>query len=223
MTSRRPSPALIVAIAALVLSMSGASYAVMSVPRNSVGTAQLKANAVNGAKVRNNSLGHKDVKEQALKAVSGVKTYIGTDFQPVESSTHFSDAGGSLESDDAATFRVRLDLPQGVTITAVEIFGYDTEPVWNLVGFIRTHNMFDGGFTNHSSEASEGDLGDTSLIMIPSSPLVVDNATKTYIAEVRFTGPPTGPDQMRLDGMIVNYSGPANPEAFRPAARGTVD
>jgi hypothetical protein len=48
---------MVVACLALAISLSGAAYAVSTaLPRNSVGTAQLKNNAVNSAKVRNASL-----------------------------------------------------------------------------------------------------------------------------------------------------------------------
>jgi hypothetical protein len=48
---------MVVACLALTISLSGAAYAVSTaLPRNSVGTAQLKNNAVNSAKVRNASL-----------------------------------------------------------------------------------------------------------------------------------------------------------------------
>jgi hypothetical protein len=54
---RPPSPALVIACVALALALSGGAYAVSTVlPRNSVGPAQLKANAVNSAKVQNRSL-----------------------------------------------------------------------------------------------------------------------------------------------------------------------
>jgi hypothetical protein len=57
MRLRPPSPALVVACLALAISLSGAAYAVSTaLPRNSVGTVQLKNNAVNSAKVRNASL-----------------------------------------------------------------------------------------------------------------------------------------------------------------------
>jgi hypothetical protein len=48
---------MVVACLALAISLSGAAYAVSTaLPRNSVGTVQLKNNAVNSAKVRNASL-----------------------------------------------------------------------------------------------------------------------------------------------------------------------
>jgi hypothetical protein len=57
MRLRPPSPALVIACLALAISLSGAAYAVSTaLPRNSVGTAQIKNNAVNSAKVKNASL-----------------------------------------------------------------------------------------------------------------------------------------------------------------------
>lgn len=55
---RRPSPAMVVALVALLLALGGTSYATVSavLPKNSVGTAQLKANAVVSAKVKDRSL-----------------------------------------------------------------------------------------------------------------------------------------------------------------------
>jgi len=53
---RRPSPAMIVACLALAVSLSGVGYAATAVPRNSVGTAQIRNNAIVGLKVKDGSL-----------------------------------------------------------------------------------------------------------------------------------------------------------------------
>ena len=53
----RPSPALVIACLALVVALSGTSYAdVPNVPFNSVGSRQLRTNAVVSSKVKNRSL-----------------------------------------------------------------------------------------------------------------------------------------------------------------------
>ena len=54
--TRGPSAALVISIAALVIAVAGAGYAAVSIPRNSVGTAQLKNAAVTSKKVKNGSL-----------------------------------------------------------------------------------------------------------------------------------------------------------------------
>ena len=52
----RPSPAMLVAFVALLMAVGGTSYAAITLPANSVGTKQIKKNAVTGAKVKNRSL-----------------------------------------------------------------------------------------------------------------------------------------------------------------------
>lgn len=55
-TSRRLSPAMVVACLALLVALGGTSVAAVALPRNSVGTPQLQKNAVVSAKVKNGSL-----------------------------------------------------------------------------------------------------------------------------------------------------------------------
>ncbi len=68
----RPSPAMIVAIIALVLSLGGTSYAAIVLPANSVGNKQIKKNAVTGAKVKNGSLTTSDIKASSLSKLGRV-------------------------------------------------------------------------------------------------------------------------------------------------------
>jgi len=68
----RPSPAMIVAIVALVLSLGGTSYAAIVLPAGSVGTTQLKKNAVVGSKVKNGSLTVADISAASLSKLGRV-------------------------------------------------------------------------------------------------------------------------------------------------------
>jgi hypothetical protein len=62
----RPSPAMVVACAALFVSLGGVGYAAIVLPANSVGPKQLKKNAVNSAKVKPRSLLASDFKKGQL-------------------------------------------------------------------------------------------------------------------------------------------------------------
>ena len=54
---RRPSPALVIASLALLVALTGTSYAtVLNVPKNSVGTSELRRNAVKPAKLAPNAV-----------------------------------------------------------------------------------------------------------------------------------------------------------------------
>jgi hypothetical protein len=61
-----PSPAMVVASVALGVAMTGTGYAAITLPRNSVGNKQLKANAVTSGKIRNGTLLAKDFKASSL-------------------------------------------------------------------------------------------------------------------------------------------------------------
>ena len=63
---RRPGYAEIVATLALFIAIGGVSYAAIKIPKNSVGTPQLKKNAVNSDKVKDRSLLAKDFKDGQL-------------------------------------------------------------------------------------------------------------------------------------------------------------
>ena len=64
---RRITPSLIVSIIALVVALGGASYAAIKIPKNSVGTKQIKNKAVNSNKVKDGSLLLKDFKSGQVK------------------------------------------------------------------------------------------------------------------------------------------------------------
>jgi hypothetical protein len=70
---RRPSPAMVIACIALTVALAPASYATVSqlVPAESVGTVQLKGDAVTSNKVRDFSLRRWDFKKGDLQALGG--------------------------------------------------------------------------------------------------------------------------------------------------------
>lgn len=63
-----PSPALVVAVIALFVSLGGSAFAALNLPKDSVGTKQLKTDAVTGAKLHNNAVSSSKVKDHSLLA-----------------------------------------------------------------------------------------------------------------------------------------------------------
>src|SRR5436190_12477077 len=53
---RRPSPATVISLVALLVALGGTGYAAVSLPRNSVGTAQIKNEAVTKAKINKKTI-----------------------------------------------------------------------------------------------------------------------------------------------------------------------
>ena len=66
--NRRPSPALVISIVALLVAMGGTGYAAFKLPKNSVGSKQIKSNAVTSSKVKNRSLLSADFKAGQIPA-----------------------------------------------------------------------------------------------------------------------------------------------------------
>ena len=73
----RPSPAMIVACIALVLSLAGTGYAAIVLPAGSVGTQQLKTGAVTTAKVKTGAVTSAKVRTGAITSAK-VKNYTLT-------------------------------------------------------------------------------------------------------------------------------------------------
>lgn len=66
LSGRRPSASLIVATAALFLSLGGVGYAAASLPRDSVGTNQIRNNAVHGSKINVLAVGYRKIQFGAV-------------------------------------------------------------------------------------------------------------------------------------------------------------
>jgi hypothetical protein len=133
---RRPSPALVVAVLALVVALGGTGYAAITLPANSVGNEQLKRravtttkihhNAVTGSKVKRNTLTGRDIRESSLGEVpaarradvAGSATTAGT--ANVANSAHSANTANRANSagsvDGRIPFLVRLSLGQSQTI-----------------------------------------------------------------------------------------------------------
>jgi hypothetical protein len=130
---RRPRHSTIAAYLALFVALGGTSYAAFSLPRNSVGSKQLRANSVASGKVKDGSLQPEDVNIQAftallsgppgLQGVQGVPGVSGYELVTGQSANNSSDpksvdvacptgkkvVGGGARVTPAGTAEVKLD------------------------------------------------------------------------------------------------------------------
>ncbi len=67
----KPSPASVLSVLALFVSLGGTGYAATQIPRNSVGTKHLRHNAVTSAKVKNGALVLTDFRASARTKLHG--------------------------------------------------------------------------------------------------------------------------------------------------------
>jgi hypothetical protein len=151
MRLRPPSPALVVACLALAISLSGAAYAVSTaLPRNSVGTVQLRNNAVNSAKVKNASLRAADFAARQLPA--GPRGPAGPQGPPGASGYQVISGSGASNSTSPKT--QQQDCPSGkravggggvVTGSATNTFISTSRPTDAGTGWIATGRESSGG------------------------------------------------------------------------------
>lgn len=74
---RRPSAAIVIAMIALFAALAGAGYAAVSIPKNSVGTNQLKNGAVSNAKIKNGAVGNFKLATAAVGARKIINGAVG--------------------------------------------------------------------------------------------------------------------------------------------------
>jgi hypothetical protein len=89
LAARRPSPAMVVAVIALVAALSGSAYAALG--RNSVGSRQLKAKAVTTGKIANNAVTSVKVAKGSLTGADINVNALGT----VPNATSAASAGNA--------------------------------------------------------------------------------------------------------------------------------
>jgi len=104
----RVTPALAVAILALVVALGGSAYASLAIPKNSVGTRQLKNRAVTGSKIVPGA-GVSLVYTRAATSVTVAPNSVGGGFAACPRGTYA--IGGGAGTNDVAGVTVTESLP----------------------------------------------------------------------------------------------------------------
>ncbi len=79
----RLSPATAIAVVALMVALGGTTYAVNTLPRNSVGNEQLRKNSVGNEQLRKNSVGNAQLRKNAVTSAKVKnRSLLAVDFKP---------------------------------------------------------------------------------------------------------------------------------------------
>ena len=203
--TRRPSVSLVVAFLALVVALGGVSYAAITLPKNSVGTPQLKKGAVTTKKIKGDAVTGAKVKESSLVVPGGTKAYSIAAFQPKLSGMTYDVEDNLLEYTGGSFdfFVARLDLPDGATVSHAEVYGIDNGAD-GFVIILRRIDVRTGQAINLRLTASAGASAVTRAYdASPDAPFVVDNDNYDYVLMVEFS---SATPTLRLAGATVDYS-----------------
>jgi hypothetical protein len=142
----KPSPALVISCIALFVALSGTSYAVITLPKNSVGAKQLKRNAVTSAKVKDDALTGVDVNEATLGQVpSAANAVSAANAQTAQGAANAEkldgiDSTGFLPTEGTAADARLLD---GIDSSAFVQGGGRTQMIFaRLIGAGNTKTIF---------------------------------------------------------------------------------
>lgn len=124
---RMPSPSMVIACIALMVALGGTSYAAITLPRNSVGTAQLRANSITAVKLQTKSVGPNKLQNNAVSDPK-VKNDSLTGAKIVEAS--LGPVPSAAKADDSTTVAgntvrrfVATVAPGGAEVTALNLNG----------------------------------------------------------------------------------------------------
>lgn len=121
----RPSPAMIVALVALFVALSGTSYAALTLPRNSVGPDQIRSDAVTSPKVKAGSLLASDFKASERLRLRGLRGSVGA--TGAAGPTGPTGAAGAAGPPGPAALVTTLKEGVATTLKASSCYGLDLD------------------------------------------------------------------------------------------------
>ena len=120
----RPSPAMVIAVIALIVALTGSAYAAFKIPRNSVGTRQLKAKSVTNGKLANGAVNGAKIAEGTITGTNVNLSALGT----VPKAADASSAQNANTVDEHSA-----SCPQGATLIRGLCFDAQPNPAVSTV------------------------------------------------------------------------------------------
>lgn len=233
----RPTPSLVVATAALSLVIGGGvGFAAGALPKNSVGSAQIKNSAVKGKDLKNNAISGDKVKDASLSGAdvaansltgaqidestlsipgkAGSILLTGFDFVQKSSDTTYNYASFGFDmylTSGGTAVPAVLNLPAGATVTSADVYVIDNGPL--AVGAVITR-CTPSLYSAHDYEfmGTDGGVASPGVQTLRLTEDIVTDAQSQLVLNVILPG---GADY-RILGAKVNYTYNAQIGGARP-------
>jgi hypothetical protein len=177
-----PSPAMVVAIIALVISATGVTWAAATLPDNSVGTAQVRDNSIRSGDIRDGNVRHVDIGQNAVHGDNvgdnqlGGREILESNLGQVPSAVAAVNAerlagrpaSDYISQDEIRPFRVRLAFGQKVEFLSNGPVGIEAQCRENvnasgadqvrLLGVSRAEGSFQEGNDDHAGPGLGSDF-----------------------------------------------------------------
>ncbi len=121
---RLPSPAFVLALVALFVALGGTTYAATSLPKNSVGTKQLKNSAVTSKKIKNGAVRAAKINTTGLtvpKALHATSADSATSLAPIEA---WHEVGGTVGEPALQNGWTNIGMPWSTMAFAKDAAGF---------------------------------------------------------------------------------------------------
>jgi len=188
----------VVSTICLFMLLGGAAYAAFKLPKNSVGTKQIKNNSITGAKIKNGVITGSKINMSSL----------GT----VPSASHASTADSATTAGTAtkASTAESLAAPE-----AVHFVGAPGEPPFESgfedgAGLARLGFYKDGQCVVHFVGDAKGASSGSRVFTLPEA----DRPAEESLAAVGVGGPNVGDVELHPDGLVIPFSGGSGTQVY---------
>jgi len=173
---RRPSPAIVVSVVALLVALGGTAYAGITLGKNSVGSKQLKNNAVTSSKIKNGAVTTKKLKNGAITSskinTSGLTVPHASSADAATNATNAQNATRATSAgsvDTMKTWFVTASAGQTVPIMTIGPFTY-TGDCTGTASAPHAQTMVTTSQSNSAADSYAGESGYTSHQKNPWGP-----------------------------------------------------